>query len=69
MSKPDREATLDRGHAALSIRRQCTLLSINRSGAYRPKKPIPHDDDLALMRRLDELFLVHPFLNFTGTLL
>ena len=28
---------------------------------YRQKKPIQDDDDLALMRRLDELFLAHPF--------
>jgi hypothetical protein len=32
MSKPDREAKLDRDHKALSIRRQCLLLSLSRSG-------------------------------------
>jgi len=32
MSKPDREAMLDRDPVALSIRRQCQLLSLCRSG-------------------------------------
>ena len=38
MSKPDREAMLDRDHKALSIRRQCQLLSLCRSSLYRPKR-------------------------------
>jgi putative transposase len=62
MSKPDREAMLDRDPVALSIRRQCQLLSLCRSGVYRPKR-VPDDDDLALMRRLDELYTAHPFLG------
>jgi len=62
MSKPDREVLLDRDHADLSIRRQCQLLSLCRSGVYRPKRPA-NDDDLALMRRLDELYTAHPFLG------
>ena len=62
MSKPDREAMLDRDHKALSIRRQCQLLSLCRSSLYRPKR-VADDDDLALMRRLDELYTAHPFLG------
>jgi putative transposase len=62
MSKPDREALLNRRHRELSIRRQCRLLSLSRSGVYRPKAA-NDDDDLALMRRIDELFLAHPFLG------
>jgi putative transposase len=62
MSKPDREALLDRTHCDVSIRRQCTLLTISRSGVYRPKRPA-NDDDLALMRRIDELFMTWPFLG------
>jgi putative transposase len=62
MSRPDREAMLDRAHPKLSIRRQCTLLSLSRSGVYRGK-PANDDDDLALMRRIDELFLSYPFLG------
>jgi putative transposase len=62
MSKPDREAVLDRSHSELSIRRQCVLLGLARSGVYRPR-PAAKEDDLAVMRRLDELFLAHPFLG------
>ena len=62
MSKPDREAVLDRSHSELSIRRQCVLLGLARSGVYRPR-PVAEEDDLAVMRRLDELFLAHPFLG------
>jgi putative transposase len=34
----------------LSVRRQCSLLNLARSGVYRPK-PVTTADDLALMRR------------------
>jgi transposase InsO family protein len=37
-------------------------LWVSRSGVYRPKAA-HGDDDLALMRRIDELFLAHPFLG------
>ena len=60
MSKPDRERMLDRQHRALSIRRQCVLLSLTRSGVYR-LKAANDDAELALLRRLDELFLAYPF--------
>jgi putative transposase len=61
MSTPDREAMLDRAHPKLSVRRQCTLLGLSRSGVYRPKPPANDDADLALMRRIDELFTQWPF--------
>ena len=62
MSAPDRYALVDRDHAALSIRRQCELLGITRSGVYRPLAA-NDDDDLPLMRRIDELFTTWPFLG------
>ena len=62
MSAPDRKAMLDRGHPKLSIRRQCAVLHIARSGVYRPKASA-NDNDLALMRRIDELYLQYPFLG------
>ena len=42
------------------MRRQCALTWVARSGVYRPKKPAS-DNDLAPMRRLDELFTAWPF--------
>ncbi len=58
----DREAMLDRSHPALSIRRQCTLLHLARSGVYRAKAA-NDDEDVALLRRLDELFTQYPFMG------
>ena len=60
MSAPDRRKKLDRAHPVLSIRRQCVLLSVARSGVYRPT-PANDDADLALMRRIDELFMTCRF--------
>jgi hypothetical protein len=62
MSVPDRRAKLDRKHGKLSIRRQCALLGIARSGVYRPERAV-NDNDLGVMRRLDELFTQWPFLD------
>ena len=43
----------------LSLQRQCELIGISRSGFYY--EPVPESpENLALMRRLDELYLEHP---------
>ncbi|HKM82704.1 MAG TPA: IS3 family transposase [Candidatus Acidoferrum sp.] len=62
MSAPDRRAMLDRADRALSLRRQCALVGVARSGVYRPRKPA-NDNDVALTRRIDELFTAWPFLG------
>jgi putative transposase len=62
MSAPDRRGLIDRDHGRLSLRRQCALLGVARSGVYRPARPA-NDNDLAVMRRLDELFTAWPFLG------
>src|SRR5438270_1424036 len=43
-------------------RRQCKLLGLARSGVYR-KPPPANDNDVALLRRIDELFTAWPFLG------
>ena len=62
MSVSDRRGMLDRADKGLSIRRQCELLGVARSGVYRLQKPA-NDNDLAVMRRIDELFTAWPFLG------
>jgi putative transposase len=62
MSAPDRRDMLNRADKVLSMRRQCALLGVARSGVYRPRAPA-NDNDLALMRRIDELFTTWPFLG------
>jgi hypothetical protein len=60
MSAPDRRAMVERPGVDLSVRRQCALLNLARSGIYRPK-PVIGAGDLILMRRIDELHLELPF--------
>ncbi len=49
-----------RDHPALSLSRQCRLLSVGRSSLYY--EPTGESaETLALMRRIDELFLKYPF--------
>ena len=62
MSAPDRRARLDRAHGELSMRRQCEMLGLTRSGVYRKPRPA-NDNDLAMMRRIDALFTERPFLG------
>ena len=60
MSASDRRGRLDRAHRELSIRRQCEMLGLARSGVYR-KRPPANDNDLEAMRRVDALFTARPF--------
>jgi putative transposase len=46
----------------LSLCPQCTLLGVARSGVYRAPRAA-NDNDLGLMRRIDELFTAWPFLG------
>jgi putative transposase len=60
MSTPERRAMIDPANDNLSVRRQCELLQLARSGVYRPKSKVAASD-LAVMRRIDELHLELPF--------
>ena len=60
MSTPERRAMIDPDNDNLSVRRQCELLQLARSGVYRPK-PDMAASDLAVMRRIDELHVEMPF--------
>jgi putative transposase len=50
---------IDQG-AKLSVTRQCELLELNRTGVYYTPRPV-REEDLRIMRRIDELHLEHPF--------
>jgi len=60
MSRGDRKAMMRRGRPDLSLSRQCHLLSISRSSFYYAVKG-ESPENLALMRRIDALFLKYPF--------
>jgi len=53
-------ALVDWDHPELSVRRQCQLLGVNRSGLYY--KPLGEsEENLLLMRWIDEEYTRHPF--------
>ncbi len=55
-----RRRSLVNANAGPSMRRQCEVLGVNRSSLYYD--PVePDAEELALMRRMDELHLQHPF--------
>lgn len=59
-----RRALIDRQNP-LPVTRQCRLLDLNRSTAYYQPRAVS-DDDLALMREIDEIHLERPFLGTRG---
>ena len=60
MSRGERKAMIARDHPGLSLSRQCQVLAISRTSFYYAPKG-ESADNLALMRRIDELFMKHPF--------
>ena len=51
---------IDRNQPQPSVRRQCEMLRVSRSGLYYEPEPTS-PEQLALMRRIDELHLKYPF--------
>ena len=60
MSRGERKAMIGRDRPGLSLSRQCRILAISRSSFYYAPKG-ESADNLALMRRIDELFMKYPF--------
>jgi len=53
---------VDQDHPEISVRRQCALLGVNRSGLYY--QPLgENEESLTLMRLIDEEYTRHPFLG------
>ena len=65
MSRGERKAMIVRDHPDLSLSRQCRFLAISRSSFYYAPRHGANggesQENLALMRRIDELFLKYPF--------
>lgn len=53
-------ALVEATHEGISLRRQCQLLGVHRSGVYW-QAPTESDENLELMRRLDEQYTRYPF--------
>jgi putative transposase len=51
---------VETGHAGISIKRQCELLGLSRAAYYYDPHPVS-EEDLLLMRLIDEEYTRHPF--------
>ena len=51
---------LESTHSYLSIREQCLLFGINRSGYYYKPKPV-NKEAFAMMMMVDEIYTKHPY--------
>ena len=60
MTRAERVTMIARDRADLSVRRQCALLGLARSGVYR-EPAAPDAEELALMRWIEEQYLATPF--------
>src|SRR5438270_555741 len=60
MSRAERLALIDRHDPALSVTRQCGLMTVSRSSVYRPPAPAS-DEDLAIMALIDRQYLARPY--------
>ena len=61
----ERRSWIDFSERNLSVRRQCELLGLHRSNVYY--HPVPaSEEDLRLMRLIDEEYLKHPHLGSRG---
>lgn len=56
----ERRGMIETKHPGLSVKRQCELLELPRSTYYHRPEP-EADENLALMRVIDETYLAYPF--------
>lgn len=58
----DRLSWVERKHPLLSISQQCDILDLNRSSIYyTPRIKVYSDEQLALLRMVDEIYTKYPF--------
>lgn len=60
-----KRSMIEPGHSHLSVRRQCGLLLLPRSSYYRTPTP-ETEENLRLMRLIDQEYTRHPFLGSRG---
>jgi len=58
----ERRSWIEKSHPLLSVREQCELLNVARSSVYyTPCQAILSDEQLALLRLVDEVYTKYPF--------
>ena len=63
MPKGRRQELVEQDNEALSVRRQCTLLSVNRSSVYYEAQSIA-EDDVELLNEMRDIWEQHPFYGY-----
>jgi putative transposase len=57
-----RRSWVEREHSLLSVSQQCELLDLTRSSVYyMPRPKVFRDEQLALLRLVDEIYTQHPY--------
>ncbi len=65
MAEKDRLLAVERDSTLLTIKRQCELLSVNRTSVYRDYTPPEPDTKTAdVMNRIDEIHTAHPTFGY-----
>lgn len=60
-----RRGLIEREHPELSLRRQCELLSLARSGIYyKPENSLDDEENTNLMHLIDTIYTDHPFFGY-----
>jgi len=58
----ERKNWIDANYSLLSVRSQCEILNLNRSGIYYTARPkVFSKEQLTLLRLVDEIYTKHPF--------
>ena len=64
LSVEEKKVMIEHNHAKLSVSRQCALIGLARSSYYRATNPAAEsEENLLLMRLIDEEYMRHPFLG------
>ena len=61
-----RRGLIEREHPELSLRRQCELLSLARSGIYYKTEHNHDDGNTNMMNLIDTIYTKHPFFGYRG---
>ena len=66
MSVAERQRCIEPGHPQLSVTRQCELIGLPRSSYYRPRVETESEENLMLMRLIDEEHQVQSSMDGKG---
>jgi putative transposase len=56
---------VEHDNTEITIKRQAKLLSINRTGVYRPEKQHREtEENVQIMHRIDEIYMKHPYFGY-----